>query len=204
MEEKDDDYTIQRKQIRRFERVARKEHKRMSQLENEMLKRLPSSLVPGNVGNYYDVAWQFDYTVYFDFGANPTWPTAITPANNRQSFQVSQEAAFIIGSISRKCYSGSTSGELAPLLVQFTNRSSTRQFMDTPIPLQAIGKKIPPTIWEMPLILMPNSFLDVTVSTFQTIAQATNGSGKFAITFSGYRTRTSDIDTVLSTVFGRN
>jgi hypothetical protein len=197
------DYKEIRKQIRRQERLARKDAKRMSRLEQDLLQKLPSSLIPGNVGNYYDVAWPFEYVVNFDFGTNPTWPTSITQANYNQSFQVSQEAAFIVGNISRKCYSGSTSGELAPLLVQFRDRQSTRQFMDNPIPIQAIAKKTPPTTWEMPLILMPNAFMDVNISSFQTIAQPTVGSGKITFTFAGYRTRTSDIQNVLSTIFGR-
>lgn len=175
----------------------------MNRLEQELLKKLPSALIPGNVGNYYDVAWPFEYTVNFDFGSNPSWPSAITTVNQKQSFQVTQEAAFIIGGISRKCQSGTTSGELAPLLIQFRDRSSTRQFMDTPIPIQGIAKKTPVSVWEIPLILMPNAFLDVTISTFQTIAQPTVGSGKMSFTFHGYRTRTSDVDHVLSTIFGR-
>lgn len=196
------DYKQERKNLRRMERLSRKEA-RMSRLEEQLLKKLPSSLIPGNVGNYYDVAWPFEYTVNFDFGDNPTWPTSITSLNDTQSFQVSQEAAFIIGNISRKCQSGTISGELAPLLVQFRDRQSTRQFMDKPIPIQAIAKKTPPTTWELPLILMPNAFLDVIISSFQSPAAGPfAGSSKMSFTFSGYRTRTSDIDTVLSTIFG--
>lgn len=200
MEKDDLDYIFQeRKQLRRIERLQRKEHNRMSRLEQELLKKLPSALVPGNVGNFYDVAWPFDYTVNFDFGTNPSYgPTT----QQLQSFQVTQEAAFLIGSISRKCLSGTTSGELSPLQVLIKDRQSTRQFMDVPIPIQAIAKKTPPSIWEVPLIIMPNAFIDVYVNSWQTIAQATTGSGRFSITFSGYRTRTTDIDRVLSTIFG--
>lgn len=202
-----------RKQIRRHERLARKEHRRMmSKLEQELLQKLPSSLMPGNVGNFYDVAWPFDYTVAFDFGTNPTYGpntpnpqilnTPTVPTGGWQSFQVTQEAAFIIGSVSRKCASGTTSGELAPLQFLLKDRQSTRQFMDLPIPIQALAKKTPPSIWEVPLIIMPNAFLDIYISSWLTSAQATAGSGAMSFTFSGYRTRTSDISTVLSTVYG--
>jgi hypothetical protein len=83
------------------------------------------------------------------------------------------------------------------------DRQSTRQFMDFPIPIQAIAKKTPPTIMEVPLIFMPNAFVDVVVTSWLPVAQATLGSGRMVFTFSGYRTRTEDIGTVLSTVFGR-
>jgi hypothetical protein len=208
MDNKDDLEKIlqERKQLRRQERLARTVHdrkdSRMSgQLERDLLRRLPSALVPGNVGNFFDVAWPFDYTVSFDFGLNPTWDKN---TQQIQSFQVTQEAAFIIGAISRKCYSGSTSGELAPLVVQIRDRQSTRQFMDLPIPIQAIAKKTPQTNWEVPFIMLPNAFIDVTVTSFLTQAQSqlTVGNSRLNITFTGYRTRTSDVGQVLSTIFG--
>jgi len=185
----------------------------MSKLEDNLLAAVPSGLVPGNVGKLNDVCWPFDYTVAFNFGDNPTYSpqlpltgvqnTAATPAGGLGSFQVTQEAAFICGSISRKCLSGTTSGELAPLQMIIRDRQSTRQFMDFPIPIQAIAKKTPPTIWEVPLIFMPNAFVDVQLTSWLSAAQATIGSGRMVFTFSGYRTRTEDIGTVLSTVFGR-
>lgn len=213
MEDNEEDFRKIRKQLRRQERLARKAHKRasafdvsagdpMSKLEDNLLSCLPSGLIPGNVGSYESVAWPFSYTVQFDFG-NP--PLTITPNTRQtQSFQVTQEAAFICGEISRKCLDGSTCGELAPWQILIKDRQSTRQFMDFPIPLQAIAKKTPPTVWEVPLIIMPSAFIDVEVSTWIPNNQFSGGqSTKFSITFSGYRTRTSDIGTVLSTIFGR-
>lgn len=188
-----------RKQIRRQERLARKEH-RMMKLEQNLLSVLPSGLVPGNVGDYNNVCWPFSYTVRFDFGTDPTYGPL---TSQTQSFQVTQEAAFICGAISRKCLSGTTSGELAPLQMIVKDRQSTRQFMDFAIPIQAIAKKTPPTVWEVPLIIMPNAFIDVTLTSWLAANQATLGSGKMSFTFKGYRTRTSDIGTVLSTIFGK-
>jgi hypothetical protein len=187
-----------RKMLRRLERKMRKEHRRMS-LEQELIKRLPSSLIPGNVGNLYDVAWPFNYTINFDFGVDPTYGPATRQV---QSFQNTQEAAFILGGMTRKSYAYSTSGELAPLNLLIKDRQSTRQFMDVSIPLQAIAKKTPYTIFEVPLVIMPNAFIDVIMSSWLTADQATTGSGRHDFTFIGYRTRTSDIGTVLSTVFG--
>lgn len=207
------DFRNERKKIRRKERLARKEHHRMSKLEDNLLASVPSGLVPGNVGKFDDVCWPFDYTVAFNFGDNPSYGPALpvagqqnttaTPSGGVNSFQVTQEAAFICGSISRKCFSGTTSGELAPLQMIIRDRQSTRQFMDFAIPIQGIAKKTPPTIWELPLIFMPNAFVDVIVTSWLPAAQATLGSGRMVFTFSGYRTRTQDIGTVLSTVFGR-
>lgn len=195
----ENDELSERKRLRRIERLSRKEHKRMMSLEQKLLSSLPSSLVPGNVGNYYDVAWPFVYTVNFDFGTNPTYGPL---TNQTQSFQVTQEAAFILGGITRKCYSGSTSGELAPLQLLIRDRQSTRQYMFQPIPIQAIAKKTPPTLWEVPMIIMPNSFIDIQVTSFNPVNQATVGSGEINFSFFGYRTRTDNVGQVLSTVFG--
>lgn len=204
------DFLFERKQIRRQERLARKEHRMSKQLEQTLMSFLPSGLMPGNVGEIDSVAWPFEYSVDFDFGVNPSYgpltANSVDGSGNltaKKSFQVTQEAAFIVGSISRKCYSGTTSGELAPLQMIIRDRQSTRQFMDVPIPIQAIAKKTPPTIWEVPLILLPNAFLDIDLSCWLPTAQATVGSGRMTFTFSGYRTRTDDIGCVLSTIFGR-
>jgi len=171
-------------------------------LEENILSSIPSSLIPGNVGPYDSVAWPFSYTVTFDFGASPV--TYGPNTKQTQSFQVTQEAAFICGSLSRKCLDGGPMGELSPLQLIVRDRQSTRQFMDFPIPLQAIAKKTPQTIWEVPLILMPSAFLDVEMTSWAPVDQVTGGqSSKISITFSGYRTRTKDIGTVLSTIFGR-
>lgn len=171
----------------------------MSRLEQELLKKLPSSLIPGNVGNYYDVAWPFNYTVTFNFGTNPTYGPN---TNQTQSFQNTQEAAFIIGAMTRKSYSYSTAGELAPLQLLVKDRQSTRQFMDLPIPMQGIAKKTPYTTFEVPLIILPNAFIDIIMTSWLTVSQTTTGMGIHDISFMGYRTRTSDVGTVLSTVYG--
>lgn len=213
MDKRDEDFLQERKQIRRRERLARKEHRMSKRLEDNLLAAVPSGLIPGNVGELSDVCWPFDFTVSYNFGDNPTYGPTVpnpailnapaTPTGGLASFQVTQEAAFIMGWVSRKCYSGTVSGELAPLQVQIRDRQSTRQFMDIPIPLQAIAKKTPPTILEVPLIFMPSAFVDILISSWLPAAQASLGSGVVELTFGGYRTRTQDIGTVLSTVFGR-
>ena len=105
-------------------------------------------------------------------------------------------------SISRKSYGYSTSSELAPLQVEIRDRQSSRQFNDRPIPMQMIGKKSRPTVLPTPLLIMPNAFIDVTVSSWLTGSQATVGSGKMQFSFYGYRIRVEDADKVMSTIFG--
>ena len=171
----------------------------MSKLQDALMKVLPSGLVPGNVGGYYDVAWPFTYTVVFDFGTNPSYGPNTSQI---QSFQNTQEAAFIFTQISRKSDFNSTSGELAPLQLTIKDRQSTRQFNDRPIPLQIIPKKTPYFTFEVPLIIMPNAFIDFTMTSWLTAAQATVGTSQHQIMLKGYRTRTEDIGKVLSTIYG--
>lgn len=160
---------------------------------------LPSYLQPGNVGKMGEVTWPFSYSVGFDFGASPTW----TPTTKQvQSFQVSQEAGLLLMALRRK--SNDASGDLSPLQVELRDRQSSRQFNDRPIPMQNIGKKFRPTIFPTPMLLFPNAFLDVTITSWLTTGSQTSTSdGKFNITFFGYRIRTEDLGTVLSSVFGK-
>lgn len=169
-------------------------------LEQALLSKLPSGLVPSNVGNYYDVAWPFTYTVTFDFGTNPTYGPN---TRQTQSFQNTQEAAFILSAICRNAESYTTSGEKSPLQLEIRDRQSTRQFNDRPIPLQAIPRNTPYQIYEIPLVLMPNAFVDLIMTSWQTANQATVGSGVHKVQLLGYRTRTGDIGKVLSTIFGK-
>lgn len=199
----DDGNTLaERRLIRRLERKNRKAHKRGNMnLKEELARKLPVNLMPGNVGDLAKVAWPFWFQVNFDFGPAPTW----TPATSQtSSFQVTQEAAFLIMGIYRKSNSYSTAGELAPLLLQIRDRQSSRLFMDKPMPWQTIGKKSRPTIFSTPMLVMPNAFIDVTLTTFATNqATAPGESGKQQVSFFGYRVRVEDADQVLSSVFGK-
>lgn len=197
-----DEILEDRKKIRRLERQFRKNRGiEMSALQKKLLKILPSGLVPSNVGEYYSVAWPFTYTIDFDFGTNPTYGPA---TSQTQSFQNTQEAAFIFTQISRKSDDYSTSGELAPLQLTIKDRQSTRQFNDQPVPIQIIPKKSPYLTLEVPLIILPNAFIDFIVSSWLPANQATVGTSKHSFFLKGYRTRTEDIGTVLSTIYGDN
>jgi hypothetical protein len=206
------DWQEQRKEIRRLEKKMRKENKMLDQrfglgavngdpakLKSNLKSILPPHMVPGNVGGLNKVAWPFWFQVNFDLGTNPTYSPA---TRQTQSFQVTNEAAFLLMAISRKSYAYSTSGELSPLQIEIRDRQSSRQFNDRPIPIQMIGIKSRPSILPTPLLMMPNAFIDVTMSSWLQGSQVTAGSGKFQFSFFGYRVRVEDADKVLSTIFG--
>lgn len=193
-----EDILQDRKEIRRLERLLRRSDM-PTPLEKAILDAVPSSLLPGNVGGYYNVAWPFTYTIQFDMGDDPTYGPNTKQV---QSFQNTQEAAFIFLAMSWKPYAYSTSGALAPLTLTIKDRQSTRQFNDRPVPIQCIAKKIPYTLFEVPLVIMPNAFMDLEMTSWLSANQATLGSGKHSFSFMGYRTRTENIGQVLSTVYG--
>ena len=211
------DYKSQRREIRRLERRFRRSYlnsdenletlsgseevakeKPMS-LEQTLKNILPGYMMPTNVGDVNQVSWPFYHVVDFDFGTDPTYGPN---TRQTQSFQVTQEAAFVITKFSVKSFSDSSSGELAPLSVRIIDRQSSRQFNDAAIPIQMLGGKSYPTIFPTPMLIMPNAFMDFTMESWLTANQATVGSGKFQLMIEGYRIRLGDMTKVLSTIFG--
>lgn len=170
-------------------------------LKGELSKVIPSYMMPGNVGSYTKVTWPFFYQMNFDFGTNPSWTSN---TRQTQSFQVSQEAALLLAAVSRKSYSYNTASEMAPLSIEIRDRQSSRQMNDRPIPMQAIGSRSRPTVLPTAMLIMPNAFIDVTMTSWipSGVTQATTGTGKFQFCFFGYRIRVEDADKVLSSVFG--
>lgn len=197
---------MDRKELRRIEQNWRREFKKqkeqsMNPLKQHLKNILPAYMVPGNVGDFTEVTWPFWHTVEFDFGTNPVFGP-----NTRQtkSFQVTQEAGFLVTGISRKTYAYSTASELAPLQIEIRDRQSSRQLNDRPIPLQMIGKKSRQTVLPTAYLLMPNAAVDIIMSSWLTAdAAASVGSGKVEISIHGYRMRIEDAEKVLSTVYGR-
>lgn len=173
----------------------------VSDLQTAMQQTLPAYMIPSNVGDINEVAWFFWEQMTFDFGENPTWSPL---TNQQQSFQVTQEAGFLITGISRSYNSYGTAGALAPLQVSFRDRQSSRQFNDNPIPLQTIGIKGKPTILPTPYFLLPNAFFDGFMTSFQTNSggQVTTGNSRHQLSFFGYRMRVEDAEKVLSTIIG--
>lgn len=170
-------------------------------LKNSLLGNLPSHMVPGNVGGINEVTWPFLFQINLDIGDDPT---VIDTSITRGSFQVDQEAAFLMMSISR-AHNTNAAGQSAtinaPLQVEIIDRQSSRRFNNAPMPLQMIGQNSCPSIMPTPMFIQPNAFIDFVVSGIPATAQQFNGSGSFQLSFYGYRIRTDDAGKVLSTIF---
>lgn len=170
-------------------------------LKKNLRNSLPAHMIPGNVGGYNKVTWPFWFQVNFDFGTNPSWTSQV---NQRQSFQVTQEAAWLMTSICLHNNGYDTSSALAPLQIEIRDRQSSRQLNSSPIPLQMFGKNSLPSTMPTPMLFMPNAFVDIIASSWvpQGETMTSTGDGEFQLSFFGYRVRVEDADKVLSTIFG--
>jgi len=173
----------------------------IANLRGSLLQSLPSYMMPGNVGGLNEVTWPFFFQIPLTFGADPT---IIDTNVIRNSFQVDQEAAFLLMSIGRSHdtdAAGFSATSLAPLEVEIIDRQSSRRFADGPVPLQMFGSNSCPSRFPTPMYFAPNSFLDVVVSGIPTTGIAFTGSGAFQLSFFGLRIRTEDTGKVLSNIF---
>lgn len=170
-------------------------------LKGALEASLPSYMVPGNVGGVNEVCWPFYFNVTIDLGDDPSI-TSNTYA--RSYFQVDQEAAFILQSITRSHMTnaaGQSATITAPIQIDLIDRQSSRRFSNEPIPLQMFGAESLASILPTGMYIQPNAFLDVQANGIPELAQDFNGSGQFTLTFFGYRIRTEDAGKVLSTIF---
>ncbi len=170
-------------------------------LKKNMMKYIPSHLLPSNVGNINSVSWPFWYSVDFDLG---TTPQITANLNEEASFQVSEEAAFIMYALSREIQDYDEGGELGPLQLEFRDRQSSRYFNNAPVPIQMIGQRSYPTVLPVPMLLMPNAKFEVALTSWLTGTQNQQGAGngKIQVTFEGIRIRVADAGKVLSSIFG--
>lgn len=170
-------------------------------LKNSLLGNLPSHMVPGNVGGINEVTWPFLFQINLDIGDDPI---VVDSRFTRGSFQVDQEAAFLMMSISRS-HNTNAAGQSAtinaPLQVEIIDRQSSRRFNNAPMPLQMIGQNSCPSIMPTPMYVQPNAFIDFVVNGIPSTDQEFTGSGSFQLSFFGYRIRTDDAGKVLSTIF---
>jgi hypothetical protein len=170
-------------------------------LQEGLLGKLPNHMIPGNVGGINEVTWPFLFQINLDIGTNPS---VVNTSFTRGSFQVDQEAAFLLMSISR-AHSTNAAGQSAtinaPLQVEIIDRQSSRRFNNAPMPLQMIGQNSCPSIMPTPMFVQPNAFIDFVVSGIPASPVTFNGSGVFQLSFFGYRIRTDDAGKVLSTIF---
>lgn len=172
---------------------------------DSMQGSLPSYMMPGNVGGVNEVTWPFLFNVTLDFGANPSIADNVFARN---FYQVDQEAAFLILSISRAHQTDENNASatfLAPIQIEFIDRQSSRRFMSEPMPLQMLGSNSCPSIYPTAFYMPPNSILDVVASGIPPAAFPVDftGSGEFQLSFFGNRIRTEDAGKVLSTIFGK-
>lgn len=171
-------------------------------LKKNLLDILPPHLVPQNVGNINQVAWPFYQNFNFDMG---TAPTINKDTRMTNTFQVTQEAAFLFMAISRYCSVYDGAGSLAPLQVELRDNQSARMFNSSPIPIQQIGKQGLPTILPTPMLLMPNAQFEMTLSSWLTGDDEVVGEDlqyKHQFTLFGYKMRIPDAENVLGTIFG--
>lgn len=170
----------------------------IADLKQNLEYSLPSYMMPGNIGGINEVCWPFYFQMDFDFGNPYTLNSAFVQT---QYFQVTQESAFILMSISRSHTTVNTQD--APLSVEFIDVQSARRFNDGPVPIQAIGFNSQPTILPTPMLLLPNARWQCTLRALPEVNQVQNlGSSAMQMTFFGYRIRIEDADKVLSTIFG--
>ena len=157
-------------------------------LRTSLERMLPKHLVPTNTGSLRQVLTPFWYRVIFDLGTNPTITANFTQS---QSFQVSQDAGFLLTKISRYWKDQGEAGMGAPLGVSIRDNQSTRQFNDNPIPLQNIGFRGRPSLLHTPLLIVPYGSFKMTLTSLITTPAAWDwalvGNGYQELMFGGYR-----------------
>ncbi len=170
-------------------------------MRGNLMASLPAYMMPGNVGGINEVTWPFYFQVNIDLGDDPTISSNLY---TNQSFQVDQEACFMLQSISIAYDTngaGASAISNAPLQVEIIDRQSSRRFNDGPMPIQMIGTDSCPSILPVPMYVHPNGIIDFKINGFSTVDLATEGSGSFQISLFGNRMRIEDGGKVLSTIF---
>jgi hypothetical protein len=195
-----------RSEIRRLEKQQRRKYNRgvsSMDLFEELAGKLPPDLMPGNVGNMSSVRWNYDFPLRFVIGVGATIFSSATLL--QQAFQVPQEGALILThlAVAYEPLSGSTdTPEAAPLHIEIRDRQSSRQFMSTPLPIQAIGSGRYPTKLPAKMIFMPTAFVDVEMRSFgDGSANYTDMTGIINLVCYGVRIRVKDAKNILGTVF---
>jgi hypothetical protein len=195
----------QRTMLRQQERSLKGKEKFLNQmptiaqndLGSNLSKVLPSHLVPTNVGSIKHTLVPYWYEVSFNLGADPTYGPSF---RREESFQVTQESAFLLTTISRSFNDGNGAGFGAPLQIDIRDNQSTRQFNDEPISIQNIGYKSEPTELAVPLLLQPNASVRITLSSWLDADQAEIGDGYHEFAFGGYRVPVEDAHFLMDSI----
>ena len=167
---------------------------------------MPKGYAPTNVGHLNHVSWYFQYTMNFDLSETNDWPNLTSNTKQVRSFQVSQEAAFLMMGVMRHAEDYDDAGDLGPITIEFRDKQSSRFFNDNPIPIQMIASKGYVSYMPVPMLVLPNAQMEVTMGTHLADGVSQNvpgtATGKHNITCWGYRIRVKDADKVLSSIFG--
>lgn len=170
----------------------------IKKLKDQLNETLPSYMIPSNVGGIDSVQWPFLFSIDFDLGTDPAFNFSL---RQTRSFQVTQEAGFLIMSISHYALN-SSENRYAPLELDIIDRQSSRRFMNSAIPVQTLGYLGLATVLPTPMLVMPNAGLDLTLSSMINTGVTYTGQIKHQFTFFGYRVRIDNAENVLSTIFG--
>jgi hypothetical protein len=167
-------------------------------LAGNLMRSIPPHLAPKNIGDLGSVMWDFFFRVKLDFGTNPSFgPTTMLNGD----FKVDQEANFLLCGISRAYSDLGKSGKGAPIQITLRDTQSTRQFNDLAFPIQNIGEKGQPYLFDTPLLLSKNATFRVEASSWLPEVMATTGNGYQELVFFGLRVRDEDNVKTLATMF---
>lgn len=170
---------------------------------------LPPELMPGNVGNLGNVIWPYWFQTQ---PQDPTNPSLLPGQSTRLSFQVTQEAAFVMLNLIKVVHdsSGAVWTYLDPddfdvgvsnandLSFTMRDSSSTRDFIQNPIPFDAIGDPGNPSPLPTPMWIKENGVIEFFVGN----APGSAKSYVPKIIAFGYRIRTDAYEKILSGVTG--
>ncbi len=172
-----------------------------SALKQNFDVKLPPHLRPGNLGDLNAVIWPFWFTLAPTQDVGPN-------GNVRTSVTVTQEAAFILMSITKTVYEKtgpnyayldpeqpSTAFEASGLSLAMKDAQSTRVFQNLPIDTDHLGHPQHPTILPTPVFFLPRASIEIEY--FNTDAARTY---RPFTTLFGYRVRLDDAQNTMSTV----
>jgi hypothetical protein len=165
-------------------------------LKSNLAKILPKRMLPTNVGSYRNVLLPFHYTVEFKMTDATYGPNF--RMNSR--FQVTQEAGFLLTDISR-VWNERDAGFKAPIALTIRDNQSSRQFNNTPIPVQQIGFHGEPTKLRTPFLFMPNASVGIELTSWIPNDWQIIGDGYQQFAFIGYRISVQDAQYVTDSIF---
>lgn len=165
---------------------------------------LPFFMTPGNVGDVNSVLWPFYFT---------TERVIVPPASQiNAGFSVTQEAAFVMIAFTKAVFlreeepalnytyldpdAPAYGGKAQGLSFTFRDSQSTREFVSTTLDLDHVGNPRFPTYLPAPMLMLPNSNLQITWNS------QNNEDQTFVpfLTFFGYRIRIEDAKQIYSLV----